>query len=147
MTQQAQTQQVTGTVEVVNATGFKLNGAWYNYSQYHPDVTHPPKGAQVQMEVENGKWVTALTITGAGTPPAGSSQNGPRNGWGRRPQNIGPPAHGGVGREAIRAAAVQAAATLLAGTGNGPDMMLRAAATIEAWITRPAEPAGSAPQG
>jgi len=41
--------QIVGTVEMVNATGVKVGGAWRNFSKFAPGLIPPRRGWRVRM--------------------------------------------------------------------------------------------------
>jgi len=54
--------KVRGIIEAVNDKGVKIDGEWYNFSQYDR-VEIPNEGEEVEIEVR-GKWIKSLTFTG-----------------------------------------------------------------------------------
>lgn len=140
---QAEKQRIAGRVEAVNASGLKVNGVWYNYSQYHGELVHPAKGAHVALEIEHGKWITALRVTGEGEAARENGQGpSPSGTAGRRPRQGMEPGAVGAGagaRNALRVAALRAAAEVHAGTGHGPEAVVQTAEALLRWLT------GSAP--
>lgn len=53
--------KVRGIVESVNEKGIKIDGEWYNFSQYDR-VEIPNEGEEAEIEVR-GKWIKSLTFT------------------------------------------------------------------------------------
>jgi hypothetical protein len=51
------TETIEGSVQAVNQKGVKLNGSWYNRSQYGPETALPTKGERVALQVSGGKWI------------------------------------------------------------------------------------------
>jgi len=55
----AQTEEVEGVVESVNATGLKIDGAWVNVSRFHP-IELPESGAHVRLKIDSKGYIVAL---------------------------------------------------------------------------------------
>jgi len=52
--------QIVGTVEMVNDKGVKVGGAWRNYSKWAPNLTPPPRGAYVAVQLDKSGFVRAI---------------------------------------------------------------------------------------
>lgn len=87
MAQSSGVTQVSGVVEAINQSGFKLqNGNWLNYSQYGyrgpaGGLPAPAVGQMITAHVKNDKFINSLSIAdGAGTltqpvaPPPAQAQ-------------------------------------------------------------------------
>ena len=107
--------KIVGTVEMVNATGVKIAGEWRNFSKWAPNLTPPPRGAYVAVQLDKSGFVRAIeAITDAPHSPV-------------------------AGRDIVisRLAILKAAAAFGA---SRPDLkstdVLRIAESWEVWITR-----------
>src|SRR4051794_33663452 len=60
------TEMITGRVEAVNERGVKVQGAWWNLSQYGPALPLPTRGASVTLTVK-GKYIEAVDVLEAHT--------------------------------------------------------------------------------
>jgi hypothetical protein len=117
MTSNNGTEAIEGTVQAVNEKGVKVNGSWYNRSQYGPDGALPRKGEHVVLQVSGGKWIKS---------------------W--RPLD-GPTAqtHNGTQRETTitRLACLKAAAEFAASRPDAKSAdVLKIAEAWEAWVNR-----------
>jgi hypothetical protein len=59
---------VEGVVEVANAKGIKVNGDWFNVSQFRP-VALPEVGAVVRLEVQPKGFINKLEVVPAMSEP------------------------------------------------------------------------------
>src|SRR6266576_6654527 len=61
---------VEGVVEAVNAKGIRINGEWFNVSQFKP-VALPEQGTLVRLEVQPKGFIKTLQVIQA-TPESGT---------------------------------------------------------------------------
>ncbi len=54
-----------GVVEATNEKGLKLDGRWLNYSQFR-EVPRPEAGQAVEVELDKGRFINALSVVGGG---------------------------------------------------------------------------------
>jgi hypothetical protein len=75
-----QTQDVEGTVEVVNATGLKLSGAWVNLSRFHP-VTLPETGDHVRLTIDAKGYIVTLDKLSSPRPASSVGRRAVYSAW------------------------------------------------------------------
>ena len=61
-----QTETVRGRVEQTNEKGLKLDGRWFNWSQYSRASVRPNEGDDVELEIARGKFINDARILGGG---------------------------------------------------------------------------------
>jgi hypothetical protein len=64
------TEQIRGRVEQTNEKGLKVDGRWFNWSQYSRSTVRPDEGDDVELEIARGKFINDARITGKGVPGA-----------------------------------------------------------------------------
>lgn len=148
-----QTETVRGLVEQANPKGIKVDGRWFNFSQYSGDVTRPDVGDEIEMEVAKGKFIDSLSVVGGqemggndfgddfagfdATPaPPAASRATPRS---TTPVASRVTAPSGESRNAEirRLALVKAAADYAARRSDlTPEDVMAIAAQWEGWVTR-----------
>ena len=122
-------QTVTGVVEGANDKGIKVNGTWYNFSNYLRTDVYPEIGGSVVLGIANGKFINELDLDDGSAPtpirqrqgnggqrPQGG--NGGQGSYQQRPQRTEDPARQ---QSIIRQTAIKAAADLLSGSGATAD--------------------------
>ena len=62
------TEQIRGRVEQTNEKGLKVDGRWFNWSQYSRSTVRPDEGDDVELEIARGKFINDARITGKGVP-------------------------------------------------------------------------------
>ncbi len=160
------TQTVTGEVEATNEKGSKVDGRWFNYSQFR-DVRRPEVGQTVALEVVRDRFITALTVLTPGggleaapddgsdpddagldtaplptlpVAPARPDNPGPRSLDEPRPRSVAAarvPA-GGRSREEVRATCALAAATWAQGRADvDVQDLIGIAELLHTWVTDP----------
>ncbi|HET7769626.1 MAG TPA: hypothetical protein VFN74_12690, partial [Chloroflexota bacterium] len=60
------TEQVRGRVEQANDKGLKVDGRWYNWSQFSRSSVRPNEGDDVELDVARGKFIDDARITAKG---------------------------------------------------------------------------------
>lgn len=55
---------VRGTVEQTNEKGVRIDGRWFNYSQFSTVTTRPEAGDTVELEVAKGRFINNVTLLG-----------------------------------------------------------------------------------
>lgn len=156
---QPPTQTVTGEVEATNEKGCKVDGRWFNYSQFR-DVPRPEVGQTVSLEVVRDRFINSLSVLAPGglgaAPEIGSEPDdagfdtaplptlplaAPRSGApGRRsldgPRPVAPAA--GRSREEVRATCILAAATWAQGRADvDAQDLIGIAELLHTWVTDP----------
>jgi hypothetical protein len=72
-----QTETVRGRVEQTNEKGLKVDGRWFNFSQYSRSSVRPNEGDEVELEIARGKFINDARVLGAGAGGAsGASGDG-----------------------------------------------------------------------
>ena len=153
------TQTVTGEVEATNEKGCKVDGRWFNYSQFR-DVPRPEVGQTVSLEVVRDHFINSLSVLGPGglaapsedgsgpddagfdtaplpTLPLAASRSGAP---GRRSLDGPRPATSAAGRsrEEVRATCVLAAATWAQGRADvDAQDLIGIAELLHTWVTDP----------
>jgi hypothetical protein len=61
MTSNNGTTTIEGAVQAVNEQGVKVNGAWYNRSQYGPDGPLPAKGERERQHLGGVEAATVVS--------------------------------------------------------------------------------------
>jgi hypothetical protein len=145
-----QTETVRGRVEQTNEKGLKVDGRWFNWSQYSRVTTRPQEGDDVELEIARGKFINDAQILdsgGQGTlelddeDPVADGAPAPRTGTvGVRSGPTGrgaPPATPNADRntEIRRLALIKAAADYAAARDLAPDEVVTLAARWEEWVT------------
>ena len=64
------TEQIRGRVEQTNEKGLKVDGRWFNWSQYSRSTVRPDEGDDVELEIARGKFINDARIVGQGDPGA-----------------------------------------------------------------------------
>ncbi len=59
---------IRGVVEATNEKGIKIGERWVNYSQFRR-VPHPDTGQEVEIELDKGRFINALTVVGGALEP------------------------------------------------------------------------------
>src|SRR3954468_19392774 len=87
--QRAPTGTVSGVVEAVNPKGLKVEGTWYNRSQYrsYGGVLWPTRGQQVTLLLD-GDWLVDVEIHDDGRQQAPSATESPSTAPDRRQRVI-----------------------------------------------------------
>jgi hypothetical protein len=145
-----QTETVQGRVEQTNEKGLKVDGRWFNWSQYSRASTRPQEGDDVELEVARGKFINDAHILGSGgqgtlelddEDPSADGAPAPRTGAvGVRPgptARAAPPATPNADRntEIRRLALIKAAADYAAARALDADEVITLAARWEEWVT------------
>jgi hypothetical protein len=158
------TQTVTGEVEATNEKGCKVDGRWFNYSQFR-DVRRPEVGQTVALEVVRDRFITALTVLTPGggleaapddgsdpddagldtaplptlpVAPARSDNPGPRSLDAPRSVAAARAPAGGRSREEVRATCALAAATWAQGRADvDVQDLIGIAELLHTWVTDP----------
>ena len=157
------TQTVTGEVEATNEKGCKVDGRWFNYSQFR-DVPRPEVGQTVSLEVVRDRFINSLSVLAPGgldaAPEDGSdpddagfdtaplptlpvaparSDNPVRRPLDQpRPEAAARPPAGGRSREEVRATCVLAAATWAQGRADvDAQDLIGIAELLHTWVTDP----------
>ena len=60
------TEQIRGRVEQTNEKGLKVDGRWFNWSQYSRSTVRPDEGDDVELEIARGKFINDARIVGQG---------------------------------------------------------------------------------
>lgn len=146
MTQSAQTETVRGRVEQANEKGLKVDGRWFNWSQYSRSSVRPAEGDDVELEIARGKFINDARVLGAGAedgpdgagldddPFAGSlSAPAPRAATPpRQVQSATPNADRNT--EIRRLALIKAAADYAAAREMEPEEVVTLASQWERWV-------------
>jgi len=66
MMQGGTTEQIRGRVEQANDKGLKIDGRWFNFSQYSRSTVKPVEGDDVELEIARGKFINDAKILGSG---------------------------------------------------------------------------------
>jgi len=111
--------KIVGTVEQANDTGVKVGGAWLNYSKFAPNLTPPPRGAYVAVQLDGQGFVRAIEAADGAVTTATQSPVGGRE--------------TAITRLAVLKAAAEFAASR-ADLKSGD--VLRIAESWEGWVTR-----------
>src|SRR5258708_3181200 len=67
---------ITGRVEGVNEKGVKINGEWYNFSNFFKGDKEPPRGVAVAAELDEYKgrqYLNKLDVIGSALPSGGGN--------------------------------------------------------------------------
>ena len=59
------TETVQGRVEQTNEKGLKVDGRWFNWSQYSRASARPQEGDDVELEIARGKFINDTRILGS----------------------------------------------------------------------------------
>lgn len=145
------TEQVRGRVEQTNEKGLKVDGRWFNWSQYSRASVRPAEGDDVELEIARGKFINDARIVGQGgqnpidldgEDPFGAAPAPPRAAGPRRaapaPASTSTPSstpNADRNTEIRRLALVKAAADYAAARGMGPEEVVTLAAQWEEWVT------------
>ena len=153
------TEQIRGRVEQTNEKGLKVDGRWYNFSQYSRSTVRPQEGDDVELEIARGKFINDARIVGAGagasadhtlslddddpfaapvppaaTPPrAAPPRSAPTTSAGAAPPRPTPNADRNT--EIRRLALIKAAADYGAARDLTPEQIISLAAQWEEWVT------------
>jgi hypothetical protein len=145
-----QTETVRGRVEQTNDKGLKVDGRWFNWSQYSRASTRPHEGDDVELEIARGKFINDARILGSGgqgplelddEDPSADGAPAPRaSASGARPGAAGgaaPTATPNADRntEIRRLALIKAAADYAATRSLDADEVVTLAARWEEWVT------------
>jgi hypothetical protein len=118
---------LVGAVEATNDKGIKVQGRWFNFSQYH-DVPHPERGQQVALEAK-GNFIQKLTIRAAAEPTGAEPTP--------TPSPAQPPSTDTRELRIIRQAMAKAAASFMAlRTDATVGDVIGMAELLERWVTR-----------
>src|SRR5215207_250232 len=60
------TEQIRGRVEQTNEKGLKVDGRWFNWSQFSRATVRPDEGDDVELEIARGKFIDDARIVGQG---------------------------------------------------------------------------------
>jgi hypothetical protein len=153
----AQIETVRGRVEQANEKGLKVDGRWFNWSQYSRATVRPQEGADVELEIARGKFINDARILGDGTGTAGVGGDRSLDGFDDEPFGFGPPTPAAVpsapraaaaatrqgqsatpnadrNTEIRRLALIKAAADYAAARELEPDDVVALAARWEEWV-------------
>jgi hypothetical protein len=148
------TEQIRGRVEQTNEKGLKVDGRWFNWSQYSRSTVRPNEGDDVVLEIARGKFINDARIVGSGEPnpltlddddPFAAAAPAPPRAAARRsePTASSPPPAASFGSstpnadrntEIRRLALVKAAADYAAARDLDPEDVIRLAAQWEEWV-------------
>jgi len=139
------TEQIRGRVEQTNEKGLKVDGRWFNWSQYSRASVRPDEGDEVELEIARGKFINDARILeqGAQSPldlddadPFGGAPAPPRATGARRAAPAPTPTpNADRNTEIRRLALIKAAADYAAARGMQPEEVVTLAARWEEWVT------------
>ena len=146
------TEQIRGRVEQTNEKGLKVDGRWFNYSQYSRSTVRPQEGDDVELEIARGKFINDARILGEGAEHALSLDDDPfqappaaapratRSAPAAEPSFTAarPPAsatpNADRNTEIRRLALIKAAADYAAARGMDPEEVVGLASQWEEWV-------------
>lgn len=155
------TEQIRGRVEQANEKGLKVDGRWFNFSQYSRSTVRPEEGDDVELEIARGKFINDARITGKGVPgaegdlvelgldddpfaaappPRAASAPRPRSGAAGSsapafaPSTSSPTPNADRNTEIRRLALIKAAADYAAARSLDPEEVVTLAAQWEQWV-------------
>lgn len=150
-----QIETVQGRVEQTNEKGLKLDGRWFNWSQYTRSNVRPQEGDDVELEIARGKFINGARILNSaggdqelaglddddsfgGAPPLAPPGAPPRAATAvSRPVAPSYSATPNADRntEIRRLALIKAAADYASTRELGPEAVITLAALWEEWVT------------
>ena len=147
-----QTETVQGRVEQTNEKGLKVDGRWFNWSQYSRVSTRPQEGDDVELEIARGKFINdARILDSSGSAGQGAlglddedsiadgaaATRGPAAGGRPAPTSRASSATPNADRntEIRRLALTKAAADYAAARGRDPEEVVTLASRWEEWVT------------
>jgi hypothetical protein len=148
------TEQIRGRVEQTNEKGLKVDGQWFNWSQYTRSTVRPDEGDDVELEIARGKFINDARIVGKGgqgalgfdddDPFGGEAPAPPRAASGSQAARSAIPPSPAAARlatpnadrntEIRRLALIKAAADYAAARGIEPEEVVTLAARWEEWV-------------
>lgn len=144
------TEQIRGRVEQTNEKGLKVDGRWFNWSQYSRSTVRPNEGDDVELEIARGKFINDARILGTGDQhtltlddddPFAAAPAARASGRRSDPAPAAPPPAASAtpnadrNTEIRRLALVKAAADYAAARELDPEDVIRLAAQWEEWVT------------
>ena len=142
------TETEQGRVEQTNEKGLKVDGRWFNWSQYSRASARPQEGDDVALEIARGKFINDARILGSGgqgalglddeDPFADGATAERRAAAGIRPTGRGAPSatpNADRNTEIRRLALIKAAADYAAARNMDPEEVVTLAARWEEWVT------------
>lgn len=143
------TEQIRGRVEQTNEKGLKVDGRWFNWSQYSRSTVRPDEGDDVELEIARGKFINDARIVGKGdqnalaldedpfealpqAPPRAASARSEPAGAGPAASRATPNADRNT--EIRRLALIKAAADYAAARGLDAEDVVPLAAQWEQWV-------------
>ena len=155
------TEQIRGRVEQTNEKGVKVDGRWYNFSQYSRSTVRPQEGDDVELEIARGKFINDARIVASGadsaaehtltlddddpfaastspatTPPrALTTRSAPPNTAGAASAAPRSTPNADRNTEIRRLALIKAAADYGAANNLSPEQVISLAAQWEEWVT------------
>ena len=154
---QSGTETVRGRVEQTNEKGLKVDGRWFNWSQYSRTNVRPQEGDDVELEIARGRFINDAHIVGSGgqggdlglddedpfgddAPSTGATPIGATAAVRPAPARGAPPAaqsgpNADRNTEIRRLALIKAAADYAAARSLEPDEVVTLAAQWEQWVT------------
>ena len=143
------TEQIRGRVEQTNEKGLKVDGRWFNWSQYSRSTVRPDEGDDVELEIARGKFINDARIVGKGDQNALTLDDDPFAALPQAPPRAASPraetASAGLGAsratpnadrntEIRRLALIKAAADYAAARGLDAEDVVPLAAQWEEWV-------------
>ena len=141
------TEQIRGRVEQTNEKGLKVDGRWFNWSQYSRSTVRPDEGDDVELEIARGKFINDARIVGKGEPltldddPFAAPAQPPPRAASASPESAsaGPTASRSTpnadrNTEIRRLALIKAAADYAASRGLDAEDVVPLAARWEEWV-------------
>ena len=144
------TEQIRGRVEQTNEKGLKVDGRWFNWSQYSRSTVRPDEGDDVELEIARGKFINDARIVGKGDqnaltlddddPFTAPPQAAPRAASARAESATAGPAasrstpNADRNTEIRRLALIKAAADYAAARDMDPEEVVPLAARWEEWV-------------
>jgi hypothetical protein len=152
------TEQIRGRVEQTNDKGLKIDGRWFNWSQYSRSTVRPDEGDDVELEIARGKFINDARIVGKGEPgfvlddddpfggalpepPGAGAASGPsrttrpaRSAPASAPYSQSSTPNADRNVEIRRLALIKAAADYAAGREMTPEEVVTLAAQWEEWV-------------
>ena len=133
------TEQVRGRVEQTNDKGVKVDGRWFNWSQFSRSRPLLDEGDDVELEIARGKFIDGARVVAKGdqgalgfaddpidTPAASSapSRAAPRSSTPNADRN----------KEIRRLSLIKSAADFAAARGMEPEEVITVASRWEEWV-------------